>query len=419
MSIVFRPIRIQIGDGTAIPSTFATVAAGDLAVVKRDMTLLTPGQTIADSDEIYIAQGTASNPQLSAPIKGSSVVSWAGESFKPGIKQTSHIGYDRITAQSINVLNSTEYSLAILLKDDKDLFSHRQLRKLYFYTSSTTATAKEILENLASQIQLDINNSGELLPLQVTVIGDGTGESTTATVNGVTVRYHDITAATNFGLEITGTEYTFNQLKGYQKVFFELGINTGFDTTTVVSNTQAMFLGIGTYGQVYMIEDYGLFYYGFTNRRMFPVLTPTRYTVATPTEVASTAGGTVTTVSGDDEITFSTAPGTAIPAGSILTLSGGDVLEIKFFKSSTVAVCTSNSATSTASQTYTLKQFYDLYTIEHNDDSASGEINGRSVNAPIRTMIAVPPNSTQGADLEARLNPWMASTPKAFTSVTL
>ena len=419
MSIVTRPDRIMIGDGANTGTTLATIVNGDLSVLKRDMTIMPAGQTISDSDEIFIVQGGLHGPILSDSIKGNKVVSWTGQSFLPSVKQTSHIGYDRVTAQTINVLNNTEYSMGILIKDEKDLYSHRQLRKLYFYTSSAAATAKEILENFASQLQNDINSSKELLPLQVVVIADGTGGTTTATIKNQTVTYHNITAPTNWGLEISGTEYSFNSLKGYQKVFFELGLNTGFDSTVVVTDNQAMVLGEGTYGQIYMMEDFALFFWGFSNRRLHPLATPDRYSNATATQMTSVAGGTVTTVLNDDEFTFTVAPGTMIPAGSVLTLSGGDTLEIKFFKSTTVAVATAKSGFSTATQIYTLGGFYDLYTIEHNDDSASGEINGRSVSAPKRTLIAVPPQSTQKNLLEGILNPWMASAAGSFGPVNL
>src|ERR1035437_6696554 len=419
MSIVRRPERVMIGDGANTGTTFATIVNGDILAVKRDMSLLAPGQTVSDSDELYVVQGGAHGPILSDVIKGSSVISWSGESFVAGIKQTSHIGYDRITAQSINVQNSTEYSFGILLKDEKDLYSHRQLRKLYFYTSGVVATAKQILENLAAQVQKDINDSHELLPLQVIVIGDGTGGTTTATVNGTTVTYHNVTGVTNWGLEISGTEYSFNSLKGYQKVFFELGINTGFDSTTVVTDNQLMSIGVGTYGQMYMLEDFALFNWGFSNRRLHPLANPDRYVSATPVAVASVAGGTVTTVLADDEITFSVAPGAFIPAGSTLVLSGGDTVEIKYFKSVTVAVISAKAGFAGAGQTYTISSFYDVYSIEHNDTSASGEVNGRSVMAPKKTIVAIPAASTQKLAFESLMNPWMASTSASFPAVVL
>ena len=421
MGLQTRPFRIMIGDGTAIPSTFATILTGDLAIVKRDMSLLAVGNTIADSDVIYIAQGTASGPILSAPIKGTQVSRWAGEAFAPGRKQTTHIGHDRITAQSINVLNDTEYSIDIVLKDDKDLYSNRQLRKVYFYTSSASATATAIAQGLAAQIQKDINESGEQLPLQVIVVGDGTGDRSTATVGGIVINTHDMTAATNVGIEISGTEYTFSALKGYNKVFFEVGLASGFDSTVVVANTQTMALGSGVYAQVYMKEDEGLLNWGFTNRRLHPVAQPTRYASATGTYAASVTNG-VAVVASDDEITLDA--GHAAVAGNILRITdsaaGVGSYEIKFFISTNVAVLSSAFAgTTDANADYEIFSQYDMYAITHNDDSSSGTINGQSVNPPLVTMVAIPANSTQAANLEALLNPWMASTPAAFTAVVL
>lgn len=416
MSIVTRPPRVLIGDGTAVPTTFATIATGDIAILKRDMTPLVAGNTISDTSEIFIVQGTATGPYFSSPIKGQSIRRFTGASFAPGSKQTVSIGYDRITTQTINVLNNTEYSLDIVLKDEKDLYSHRQLRKMYFYTSTSSATATAIAEGLARQIQLDINNSGELLPLQVIVVGDGSGGSSTVTIDGVAVKIHNMTAPTNVGIQISGTEYTFSLLKGYQKVFFEVGLNSGFDSTVVVGATQNMALGNGTYEQVSVQEDWGLFYFGFTNRRLFPVANPTRYVSSTPTAVAISQ--TASTVSGDDEVTFSAAP--AITAGSVVNIATlAEKMEIKFFKSATVAVMTAAASATVNTQAVTRDEFYDEYTIEHQDDSASGNINGQTVAAPVRTIVCIPPSSSQGLGFEALINPWMASTPNAFSGVTL
>lgn len=418
MAIQAKPFRIMIGDGTAMPSTVAGITTGKLTVLKKDMTLLVAGQTVSDSDVIYIAQGTATAPLLSAPIRGSQVKRWSGEAFLPGVKQTTHIGYDRVTAQTINVLNSTDYSLDIVLKDDKDLFSQRQLRKVYFVTSGAAATALAILESFAQQIQTDINNSGELLPLQVIVVGDGSGGTTTKVVNATTITEHNVTAPTNLGLEISGTEYSFSQLKGYTKVYFEVGLNSGFDSTVVVTNNQAMNLGSGVYAQVYMKEDFGLQYSGFNNRRLAFFPQPTRY--AANVGVANAIVPTVTTTLNDDEITFSANPQSVLPAGSIINIATyTGTLEIKYYKSATVAVCSAAANASVAGQAVTKQEFYSILAITHNDDSVSGSINGMSVNPPLVTLIASTAASAQLSGMEALLNPWMASTALAPANVTI
>src|ERR1035437_99740 len=94
MSIVTRPDRLMIGDGANTGTTLATIVNGDLSVLKRDMTIMPAGQTISDSDEIFIVQGGLHGPILSDSIKGNKVVSWTGQSFLPSVKQTSHIGYE-------------------------------------------------------------------------------------------------------------------------------------------------------------------------------------------------------------------------------------------------------------------------------------------------------------------------------------
>mgnify|MGYP003146810572 CR=1 FL=1 len=63
---------------TAALTSVASVANGEIACVKSDMTILQPGETIANSDYIYIVQGTTGAPRFSAKIQGANVEKWTG-----------------------------------------------------------------------------------------------------------------------------------------------------------------------------------------------------------------------------------------------------------------------------------------------------------------------------------------------------
>lgn len=418
--------QILIGDGanSAAPITsVANIANGDIAVVKRDMTILTAGETISDSDVIYVAQGTANGPIFSAPILGASVSKYEGQSYATKSKQTVHVGYNRGSAASINVANDTEYSLSIIIKHDKQIWSKRQLRRVFSYVSDSTATAKEICENLAALIIKEARLGNPAFSyLDVTVVGDGTGDNTTATVNGETVKYHDITGVTKVGLEITSKEEAFNGLDKYERVYFEVKLSSGFDATTVVTETQSAKYGSGEYGQIYDLEKFAQGYKGITNYRKFPIPTPTYYASTTGSNTSSVANG-IAVVAGDDEVTFDA--GHSVVAGNLITITdsaaGVGTYEVKYFISANVAVLTSAFAgTTDANADYTVKEFYDMIVIDHADNAVSGEINGRTVAAPKRTIVAMPAGAaTQSNAVLALLNPYMASVPGAFANISL
>lgn len=412
--------KIFVGDGANTGTSIATMVAGDILIAKRDMSLLSAGDTISDSDVIYIVQGDVNNhPVFSDPISGSTVSKFEGEAYRTKSKQTTHVGYNRGSVAGINVANNTEYGLSIIFKFDKQLWSKRQLRRVFNYTSDTNATGKEICENLAALIikESRLGRGGDFSVLDVVVVGDGTGVLTTATINGETVSYHGITGATNYGLEITSKELTVNAFDKYERIYFSVKLSSGFDSTTIVTETQAAKYGSGEYGQIHDIEKFAQGNKGITNFRGFPIPTPDYYATNTGNFVAIPQTAAATTA--DDEITFSAAP-VGVSAGSLITAAGvTGTLEVKYMKTSTIAVLTSAVDATITVGAVTNKQLYDMYIIRSFDTNSSGEINGRTISSPKQTIVAIPANQAQGIAFEALINPWMASTPGAFASIVL
>jgi hypothetical protein len=70
--------------------------------------------------------------------------------------------------------------------------------------------------------------------------------------------------------------------------------------------------------------------------------------------------------------------------------------------------------------TYTVDstKTYSLVTIEHDQTYASPD-NNYDKQTKLTTVIALPTSCGQGTSLIDVLNPWMASTPKAFPAVTI
>lgn len=61
---------------------------------------------------------------------------------------------------------------------------------------------------------------------------------------------------------------------------------------------------------------------------------------------------------------------------------------------------------------------YDMYVIEHDDRHSTGDME-RTIDSPLVTVVAIPAGTANGLNFEARMNPWMASTPGAFQAVVL
>jgi len=408
---------ILIGDGTAIPAgasavNTTNVATGDIAVVGKNALTLTAGNTVSDSDGIYIFQGQADgNLKRSPLIPARKVTSFQSEPYTAATRCVRSIGYDRKAATgSIEVNVDTIYEFSINFKNNKFLWSERPLKFRLPFTSSASATQSTI----ATQIVNAINNHTSLKTQIVAIkVGDGTG------VMG-------LTGATNFGVEITGKTLTqFNTNYSEEKVSFEVFTDNqvGFGDTTTTSISERSF-GSGTYLQVYNEENFNFGYDGVLNRTKWPI--PTLVYAASSTLTATTIVPTATMVTLEDKITFSATVSGMLAAGDFITING-NAFEIKYFIDTTHAIATDVNATggTLTTQAVTKKVGYDMINIEFSNPSlsdGSGILNDNSQAVTIAVPAGIAAsaytvNSVQGDDLLSLLNPYMNSV--GFASVTL
>jgi len=244
---------------TAALTSVASVANGEIACVKSDMTILQPGETIANSDYIYIVQGTTGAPRFSAKIQGANVEKWTGTTHVAAVQQVAFIGRDTVAAAgTINVVNDTEYVLTIILNYDKVIGSERQLVRRFYYTSGSVATDAAIAADLVAQIAADDVCSG-LVAAAVTL---GGGDS---------------------GISLTGVAQTYAIIDGYEQVYFKVSLDGGFNsggTTTLDVSQPSPTFGSGTEEHVSDLERAALGYDGVNNLMKFPVPSYPVYTVA-------------------------------------------------------------------------------------------------------------------------------------------
>lgn len=286
--------------------------AGFLRVLDKDMNALTAGKTITDSDIIYIEQTLTggTNKKISLPIHGKNVRNWSGKSAVNAVNQV-------VTVTTPNVISDQEYGLYITLLSDKDL-SQGNRRYYAQYFSSSAATALEISTGIVAAI------NAASFPVPVTGSLSGTN------------------------ILITGDN---------PSVYFSVGKAIGFDSSVTASTTTAWDPGLGTYDEIYALEDKAKGYEGYMSERR--------------------------TFIGD-------LPGFSRPeyytVGTALAVTG----------------------------------VYDLYLIDHDQPIDLQGINASNAK-PTTTYIAVVAGSStfSQVNFEGVLNPWFASCPGAFNAVNL
>jgi len=245
--------KILIGKSVArtAGATVATLADGEIAIVKSDMTVLAPAETIADSEYVYIVQGTTGAPRFSAKIQGLQVEKWTGTNYAAAVQQVAQVGAVAAGAGSINLVNSTEYVFSIIFTFDKVIGSERQLVRRFYYTSDATATQAEISAAMVAAINADDYAKDLVVAAQ-----------TTGAV------------ATDSGFTVTALAQPYAVIDGYEQVTFKCVLDGGFSdggVTTYDENQTAPVYGSGTFEHISDLERAALGYDGVTNLMRFPV----------------------------------------------------------------------------------------------------------------------------------------------------
>lgn len=424
--------EIFISDGATINTNGANITAitSQLSFVNSSMiTMEGAGHTIT-TDPAFYAVNKLANGDLkrSFPVKGTSIVSWQGEAYAPAKKEVWSVGYSRLgLTGSIEVNNDTLYNLSIRFKWDKQFFSERPELLRISFTSAAAATQLSI----ANQITNLINNSpygsqpSGIKVIKAVTVGSGSGA-------------YGLTSASSYGVEIWALDVNQFQNTTYKplRVYFSTQVEdaSGFGTTTTCTQIQANSYGNGTLEQVYNTENYNYQFEGVLNRTKWPIPT-LAYLTSTSLFVSGTlAAFTSATTIGLDHVIFSTTASTQLPAGSQVVLDGV-AYEIKYYLTTSLgggvtetAILTTVETTTNATGVVVGKAGYDIYNISINDVTTGAGANmGMFSNKAI--MIASPAisgapttmatKSASSTAIEAVLNPYMTSTPPAFTTVVL
>lgn len=399
-----------VGNGTALETTVNTLTPGKLGVFGQDQNILASAYLAGGAAESIVVSETYADGSFkkSMSINGASVTSARGKRYSPATREVWAIGYNRKTASGlINAVSSTDYTFNIRFKNDKSLYSERPevLRGSFF--SSAAATQLTI----ATQIAAVINNGGYKTVIKALIVGNGTG------IQG-------LTGATAYGVEITALDInqfrssTYKENRVYFSVFVEDA--TGFGATTTCDQIQANSYGEGTYNYIYNKENFDYQYEGLSNRRLWPAQSVS-FNVSNTGYLTAAIVPTVTGVVGEDTVTFSASVAAIIRVGELVELNG-NMYEVKYFISATVAVLTTAVPAIAALSAVKLKYFYSILILEFADnDFTSGAdlISQARKSVYIATpaidagaaYTAISAGSTEGASLLSKLNTWLATTP--------
>lgn len=284
MSNLERPYKILIGKGgvTHDATDMSDLAEGELAIVKQDGTLLGAGETIANSEFIYIAQGTATlgEPKFSDKIFGAQIKKYSGSSYAAANEQLSYVGYNE-TAGDIednSVAIGEEFSLHLVIKGfDKDLYSKRQLRKSFSYVAE--AATQESVAN----------------GLKAALVGDDFIQDGATPKAGALIRVDVVNSGSDYGLKFEALAQTPNSLDEAEQVIFEIGLDKGFTSATrldelgyiyedgnapVAGSSEVPVKGTGSYQAVRELEEFAQGFQGITNKVGFPVSDYPKYAEA-------------------------------------------------------------------------------------------------------------------------------------------
>lgn len=276
-----KPTKVLIGTdvartagcvaGASMVTTVANAVAGEILVFDKNKKILVPGATIADTDVIFIGQGTgvtfdytsetgsavtgARKLIFSDPIEGNLVKSFVGKSYTAASPQVT-----TFTCTNLTVTAGTELKLRIVYKDLQEQKGGGQFVHSYQYTcvtGDTVDTVADIFYDLinahaGARVTPTLNAGSDYLIL--------TGKS----IPSCTTSLDDV------------DEFSIVRFDAYLTKKDADGNDVASGATK--ATTEAV-VGNGTWTLVRDIEKANRGYKGFTNQTTFPIIKPEWSTV--------------------------------------------------------------------------------------------------------------------------------------------
>ena len=253
-----------------------TLGDGEIVILDKNMCVLTPGNTIADSDTIYVAEGTsltytvitegtgtsitARKIKLSDPIKANNVKKYSGKAYSAKAEQV----YTSAAITSLTPVAGRQYIVRIVYKDVLEHPGQFVQQYSYIATAADASAVDTFGANVVSTVMADPN-------IRITlayVSGSDWFTATGKAIPSCTTSLNDINEFDMVNFEIY---FNYVDSNGNQQEYVD------FSTTTAIN------YGTGTWEQMRDLEKAAWGYEGVYNRREFPVILPDFNTVKSST----------------------------------------------------------------------------------------------------------------------------------------
>ena len=284
---ISRDAQVTASTDMAELGLTGAIASGELVALDKNLVVLAAGATVADTDTIFIAQGTSTTFSitneagttttanrritLSKPIEAGQVKSYLGEAYTVKVEETILFDEDDVT---LTPVVGTEYVLRIVYNDITE-YPTRFTQSYRWLADGTT--------------------EGDLMYNMNTIISKHKASRVTSDC----FQSDGVTAATNVAnanqLKLTAKEIPtsctgLSDIDAFDMVTFTAKItyvNSSGDEVIFWSDDDATYVanvkGSGNWEQIRDTEKYAMGYDGVSNLTHFPVITPDFETVVDST----------------------------------------------------------------------------------------------------------------------------------------
>lgn len=275
---ISRDAQVVAGAAISVIQATTGLADGEIVALDKNMKVLAAGASVADSDTIYIAQGTSSTftiPKtsttarrihISNPIQASQVRSYKGTAYTATTEKSWLLDLDNVSA---TVTNGVEYILKFVYSDVVEY----PTKFTQSYRISNAVSEGDLIYKLGEKI----NNHSTARVTATVLQSDGTTAATSAAnANQLKITGKAIPACTT----------SVNDIDEFSQVNFDVfmtyidsdGVNQTFWSQSDGITTDAV-SGSGIWEKVRDTEKWSLGYEGISNFTHFPVIKPDFKTV--------------------------------------------------------------------------------------------------------------------------------------------
>lgn len=399
---IARTATVQVYDSSAA----SFLADGEVVVINKNGAALTAGQTIADSEYIRIAQrsgatAATANVIYSPKIYGANVTAFSGLSYVAPAEQVTYVGFNG-TSGAIEAISDNVYKLRITFKHDMENWSEQSNVLYNEVTSDASATASEVAAAFVDKynttypaqnadIKVERVTDGTFTVLGGSATVDVTKGSPTVTASSAS---HALVAGDIVRIGATSATTPVYLVSAVSGVTITLDSNYTGDTATVAN---------ANVGEMSAVTAWGL---KITGRALTTTIATFKYLkVAFDVTIQNFGTSTVT-----DSQAASRGNGTY-----------EQIAELEYFARGYDGWLSTRNAVPAVAQpnvSAVSGAIYDTINIKAFDNSDFGVISG-SKPAPFEITIALVDGASQATNILAQLNPWMASTSRAFSNVSL